>query len=68
MKTVTPCNIQIARCCGLTCATKPVLCKRRSESEVSQCTNCAARKLNMNSVLECDQGNCPTAKGVLLSD
>lgn len=70
MKIVTPYNIQIALCHGLTCATKQVLCKRRSKSEGSQCTNCAARKmeLNMNSVLKHDQGNLPTAKGILLSD
>lgn len=70
MKIVMPYNIQLALCCGLTCATKQILCKRRSKSEVSLCTNCTAWKMepNVNSVSERDRGNLPTAKSILLSD
>lgn len=73
MKIVMLYNIQIAGLhsnCGLTCATKEVLCKKRPKSEASQCTNCAARKMatNVNSVLGDDQGKFLMAKGIILSD
>lgn len=69
MKIVMLYNIQIANC-GLTCAVKEMLCKKRSKSEASQCTNCAARKMatDVNSVLEDDQGKLLMSNGVLLSD